>query len=75
MAKGENVCAINVLKINTKYEPHNANGFDSLAEACVANKQYNLAIKNYEMFLKLEPNSENAKQQIAKLKQLIKKKG
>ncbi len=75
MKKGENLCAINILKLNAKYRPKNANSFDSLGEAYMANKQNDLALKNYEMALKLEPTSENAKSQIAKLKQLLNKKG
>jgi tetratricopeptide (TPR) repeat protein len=75
MNKGEILCAINLLKINTKYRPKSYNAFDSLGEAYMKNKQYDLALKNYERSVELDPNWENGKTQIAKLKELLKKKG
>lgn len=60
--------AIEVLKQNTIDYPQSANTWDSLAEAYMIKGQKELAIKNYEKSLELDPNNKNAVEQLKKLK-------
>jgi tetratricopeptide (TPR) repeat protein len=60
--------AITVFRINTSLFPQSANCFDSLGEAYVKAGQPERAIQSYEYALKLDPQSENARQQLEKLK-------
>ena len=53
--------AIAVFKLNVEVYPDYANGWDSLAEACMLNGDKESAIKYYEKCLKLNPASQNAK--------------
>ena len=50
-----------------------ANAFDSLAETYMKNGQIDLAIKNYEKSLELNPDNENAQEILNKLKNLNQK--
>lgn len=60
--------AIDILKINTEKFPNSFNAFDSLAEAYMRDGDDELAIKNYQKSLQLNPGNENAKAMIEKIK-------
>jgi len=66
--KGMMSFAINVFKMNTVSYPESANTFDSLAEAYMKNGQRNEAITTYEKSLELNPDNENAKEMLERLK-------
>ena len=53
--------AIEVFKLNTIAYPESWNVYDSLGEAYLKDGQKDLAIKNYEKSLELNPNNQNAK--------------
>ena len=57
-----------IFKVNTIMYPSSANVYDSYAEACMMNKEYELAIKNYQKSLELDPQNQNAKDMIVKMK-------
>ncbi|HYO91471.1 MAG TPA: tetratricopeptide repeat protein, partial [Pyrinomonadaceae bacterium] len=59
--------AIEIFKLNVEAYPQSANVYDSLGEAYLKNGNKELAIKNYEKSLELDPNNPNA---VAILKQL-----
>jgi len=52
--------AIKIFKLNVKSFPDSFNPYDSLGEAYMINKDYALAIKNYEKSIELNPNNTNA---------------
>jgi tetratricopeptide (TPR) repeat protein len=60
--------ALEIFKLNVFLYPSSANAFDSLGETYADNGDTELAIKNYEQSLKLDPQNSNATQQIQKLK-------
>ena len=60
--------AIKVFAKNAQEFPASSNVYDSLAEAYAAVGKKDLAIENYEKALKLDPNNENAKDWLKKLK-------
>ena len=60
--------AIRVFKLNTDLFPESANAFDSLAESYMIAGEKELAIQNYEKTLELNPNSDNAKNMIKRLR-------
>lgn len=60
--------AITVLQYNTKQHPASANAFDSLAEAYYKNGQLDEAKSCYQRSLKLNPQNENARKMLSKLK-------
>jgi tetratricopeptide (TPR) repeat protein len=60
--------AILVFELNTKLYPESANTYDSLGESYVAIGDNQLAIKNYEKSVELNPDNENAKEMQKKLK-------
>jgi 3-oxoadipate enol-lactonase len=53
--------AIELFKLNTVAYPKSGNVYDSLGEAYFKDGQKELAIKNYEKSLELNPDNENAK--------------
>ena len=61
--------AINLFKINTIAYPKSWNVYDSLGEAYLKDGQKELAIKNYEKALELNPDNANAKQVLKELRQ------
>jgi len=61
--------AIELFKLNTIAYPKSGNVYDSLGEAYLKDGQKDLAIKNYEKSLELDPNNSNAKQVLKKLKE------
>jgi CubicO group peptidase (beta-lactamase class C family) len=60
--------AIKVFAKNAQEFPESSNVYDSLAEAYAAAGKKDLAIENYEKSLQLDPNNENAKDWLNKLK-------
>lgn len=58
--------AIAILKLNTEFYPKSANAFDSLGEAYMKAGNKELAIKNYEKSLELNPQNTNAVEHIKK---------
>jgi steroid delta-isomerase-like uncharacterized protein len=60
--------AIEVFKLNTKLYPNAWNTFDSLGEAYAMAGNKKLAIENYEKSMKLNPQNENGRAWLAKLK-------
>jgi len=61
--------AIEIFKYNIKTFPNSANVFDSLGEAYSKAGRRELAIENYKMALKLNPDSESAKEALKSLQQ------
>jgi tetratricopeptide (TPR) repeat protein len=59
--------AIEVFLLNTVLFPQDANVYDSLGESYMLNNQKELAIKNYQKSLELNPKSQNAKKMLEKL--------
>jgi tetratricopeptide (TPR) repeat protein len=59
--------ALEVLKLNTEYFPNGFNTWDSLAEVYMLKGEKDLAIKFYKKSLELNPNNNNAVEQIKKL--------
>jgi CubicO group peptidase (beta-lactamase class C family) len=60
--------AIEVLKLNVEAYPSSGNAYDSLAEAYMTGGQKELAIKNYEKSLELDPGNSNAAERIKKMR-------
>ncbi|MEP7166082.1 MAG: serine hydrolase [Ferruginibacter sp.] len=60
--------ALEIFKLNVYLYPSSANAFDSLGEIYAGYGNTELAIKNYEQSLKLDPQNKNAGEQIKKLK-------
>ena len=59
--------AITVFELNNQSYPDSANTFDSLGEAYLAAGHKQKALTSYKSALKLNPDSESAKQAIEKL--------
>ena len=59
--------AITIFKLNIEVYPDYANGWDSLAEACMLDGDKRAAIKYYRKCLELNPASQNAKNMLKKL--------
>jgi hypothetical protein len=59
--------AIAIFKLNTQLYPESANAYDSLGEAYKLGGNKELAIKNYERSLELDPHNTNAAKQLKKL--------
>jgi len=59
---------INVLALNTILYPNSANSFDSVAEGYLIQGNKELAIKNFELSLKLDSQNQNAIDRLKKLK-------
>jgi CubicO group peptidase (beta-lactamase class C family) len=69
LRSGQEQDAIAILQRNVQEYPKSANTYDSLAEAYAKMGQKELAIKNYEMSLQLDPKNQNAIDTIKKLKE------
>jgi tetratricopeptide (TPR) repeat protein len=61
--------AIEVFKVNVNDYPSSFNVYDSLGEAYMKNGEKELAIKNYEKSIQLNPNNENGRKMLEKLQQ------
>jgi dienelactone hydrolase len=64
---------INILSLNTIYYPKSANAFDSLAEGYLIQGNKDLAIRNFELSLNLDPQNQNAIDRLKELKSKQKK--
>lgn len=67
MGKDKNEVALDIFKLNTILYPKSFNVYDSYAEAFMKMGQTELAIENYKKSLSLNPENENAKNQLEKL--------
>jgi CubicO group peptidase (beta-lactamase class C family) len=64
----ENIeAAIEIFKINIREFPDSWNGYDSLGEAYLLKGEEQLAIKNYQQSIRLNPNNENGKKMLEKI--------
>ena len=68
LSSGQIGDAISVLKMNIELFPEAWNVYDSLAEAYAAAGETKLAILNYERSLELNPDNQNAKDQLKNLR-------
>ncbi|MGI9102527.1 MAG: tetratricopeptide repeat protein [Terriglobales bacterium] len=59
--------AIKVFRLNVEAHPASSNVYDSLGEAYMNHGDTELALKNYEKSLELDPNSTRAAEAIKKL--------
>ena len=76
--KGYNLIAENnielakgIFKVNMQLYPESANVYDSYAEACMLNKEFEPAIKNYQKSLELNPQNQHAQNMIDKMQEEI----
>ncbi|TDF35877.1 tetratricopeptide repeat protein [Alteromonadaceae bacterium M269] len=68
LSKQDYKAAINFLTVYATFHSNDANAFDSLGEAYMLKGDKALAVKHYQKSLSLNPNNDNAKQMLAKLK-------
>jgi hypothetical protein len=61
--------AIEIFKLNVEEFPESFNVYDSLGEGYMADGNTKLAIKNYEKSIEINPNNENGKKMLKKLKE------
>jgi tetratricopeptide (TPR) repeat protein len=61
--------AIEIFKLNTEAYPNSSNVWDSLGEAYMNKGEKELAIKNYEKSLELDPSNANAVQMLKRLRE------
>ncbi len=62
--------SIQIFKLLVSEFPENFNAYDSLGEAYFVNNDYTNALINYKKSLELNPNNENAKIYISKIKKI-----
>jgi CubicO group peptidase (beta-lactamase class C family) len=67
LSAGNVADAVKILTLNTEIFPNSGNAYDSLAEACLANKQPGEALRYYRKSLALDSKNANAKKMIEKL--------
>jgi tetratricopeptide (TPR) repeat protein len=60
--------AIEIFKLNVERYPQAFNTYDSLGEAYMVNGNVDLAIRNYEKSLELNPNNRNASEKLQELR-------
>ena len=60
--------AIKIFELNVEQYPESANAYNSVAEAYLKAGESELAIKNYEKSLQLNPDNNNAKKMLEELK-------
>lgn len=63
----DKTAAINVFRLIVAYFPDSWNAYDSLGDAYLENKENDLALINYRKSLALNPNNQNAMNQVRKL--------
>ncbi len=71
LGKNQKKEAINVFYLNTLLYPNSNNVYDSLGEAYLLNNQKDLALKNYEKALSLNPESKELPKIIGDIKQAL----
>jgi CubicO group peptidase (beta-lactamase class C family) len=69
MSQKRNADAIRMFALNTEMHPQSANTFDSLGEAYMESGEKELAIRNYEKSLALNPQNTNAVKRLEKLRE------
>ena len=67
LGEKKQLIALSIFKFNTEKYTNSANAYDSLAEAYLNSGNKELAIKNYEKSLELNPQNTNAVEQLKKL--------
>ena len=70
MNRGRLPEAVAVFELNVKLHPASANVYDSLAEAYEKAGKRELAVANYEKSLQLNPQNQNAVEQLRKLRKI-----
>jgi Flp pilus assembly protein TadD len=60
--------AIELFKLNVSAFPHSWNAYDSLGEAYARKGERDLAIRNYEKSLELNPENANGRQVLEQLR-------
>jgi tetratricopeptide (TPR) repeat protein len=68
LAKNDTKTAIEIFKVNTEQYPTSGDVWDSLAEAYYKAGDKETAIKDYEKSIALDPNNENGKKILRKIK-------
>ena len=68
LGAGKYEIAISIFKFNASAFPTSANAYDSLGEGYMTAGNKELAIKNYEKSLQLNPDSQSAKEALQKLR-------
>jgi CubicO group peptidase (beta-lactamase class C family) len=69
LQKGKVKEAIEVFKLNVENFPNSSNTYDSLGEAYMVNGDKELAIKNYQKSIELNPKNDNGIQMLKKLQE------
>jgi glyoxylase-like metal-dependent hydrolase (beta-lactamase superfamily II) len=69
LSRNDTAGAIAVFKLNVEEYPQAYNPYDSLGEAYMLAGQRDLAIKSYETALKINPDFENSRKMLEKLKE------
>ena len=62
--------AIALFRLNVEAYPGSFNVYDSLGEALMADHQYDVAVRNYERSVELDPGNDNARKKLEELKAL-----
>jgi hypothetical protein len=70
LSKGEFNDAIALFKLNVEVYPASFNVYDSLGEGYMENGDYDLAIKNYQKSLELNPDNTNATKMLREIEKL-----
>jgi hypothetical protein len=70
--KGNVADAIALFKLNVEVYPASSNVYDSLGEGYMENGEYELAIKNYQKSLELNPDNTNAVEKLKEIEKLNK---
>ena len=65
--------AIGIFKLNVKKFPKSSNVYDSLGEAYMENKQYELALINYKKSVEMDPKNEGGIKRIRKIEKILMK--
>lgn len=65
--------AIEIFKLNVENFPKSPNAYDSLGEAYLLDKNYDLALTNFKKFLELDAQNDHAREMIEKIGELLKK--
>ena len=68
MRSGKIDAAIEVFKLNVNTFPESSNVYDSLGEAYMNAGEHKLAIQNYEKSIELNPDNENGKQMLERIR-------
>ncbi|MFN7996138.1 MAG: serine hydrolase [Bryobacteraceae bacterium] len=68
MRSGQTVDALAIFRKNVEEHPKSSNVYDSLGEAYMQAGQNDLAVRNYQRALELDPNNRNAANQLKELK-------